>query len=74
MKFNAIALAVVTLPFCLPSALAAGDDNGSVRPPINNPYKTKAPAAAPTSAGVATGRRQNQAGEKRRFVKNAGLR
>ena len=40
----------------LPSALAAGpgNSNGSVRPPVINPYK-KAPAAAPTAAaGVAT--------------------
>eukprot|EP00985_Skeletonema_marinoi_P019492 scaffold11197_cov143-Skeletonema_marinoi.AAC.2 len=50
MKFNAIAL---------PCVLAAGNDNDSVRPPIINPYKKKAPASAPTSTGVATGRRQN---------------
>ena len=35
------------------------NDNDSVRPPIINPYKKKAPASAPTSTGVATGRRQN---------------
>jgi len=50
MKFNAIALAIVTW---LPSALAAGNGNdngnGSVRPQVINPYK-KAPAAAPTAA------------------------